>query len=361
VRNVLVTGGAGFIGSNFIHFIQQLESDVFVFNLDALTYAANPHNLCNLPDSSRYQFIRGDICNRDLVASVLSDNLIGTIIHFAAESHVDRSILEPDRFIQTNIVGTFALLEAARQTWMDKGSAPLAGVRFHHVSTDEVYGSLRPGDAPFTEGSSYAPNSPYAASKAASDHLVRSYARTYGLPTTITNCSNNYGRFQFPEKLIPLTIMNALNSSPLPVYGDGLQIRDWLYVEDHCRAIWKVVTQGQIGETYLVGGGNQWTNLQVIKEICGILDDLAPDPRVGRRESLIQLVPDRPGHDRRYAIDTRRIDQELAWSPAEDLRSGLKTTVRWYLENMEWVRAIQSRADYQAWFYKNYGARGERS
>ena len=276
VNNVLVTGGAGFIGSNFIHYLLGNEPGIHIVNMDALTYAANPANLHNLSDPTRYHFIEGDIRDRDLIDRVLSERDISIIVHFAAESHVDRSIQAPDIFVQTNIVGTFNLLEAARGAWQRRHGPDSEQRRFHHVSTDEVYGSLLPEDAAFKETDAYAPNSPYAASKAASDHLVRSYFRTYGLPITITNCSNNYGPFQFPEKLVPLMILNALNGRPLPIYGDGGQVRDWLYVEDHCEAIWTVITRGVVGETYNVGGDNQPSNLQVVREICGILDELEP-------------------------------------------------------------------------------------
>ena len=358
MRNILVTGGAGFIGSNFIHYLQRVEPDVFVLNLDVLTYAANLDNLRNLPDPKRHLFIEGDICNRSLLDRIISEHNVAVIIHFAAESHVDRSIHAPDKFIQTNIVGTFTLLEAARQAWLMRRTDPSKRNHFHHVSTDEVYGSLGPGDAAFKETTPYAPNSPYAASKASSDHLVRAYFHTYGLPVTITNCSNNYGPFQFPEKLIPLMILNALNGRPLPVYGDGLQIRDWLYVKDHCEAIWTVVNRGRAGETYNIGGHNQPANIEVIKEICAILDDLVPDPGRARHDRLCQSIADRPGHDRRYAMDIGKIHQELGWTPKEDLHSGLLKTVRWYLDNPDWVEKIAGRPEYQAWLQKNYQERG---
>jgi dTDP-glucose 4,6-dehydratase len=359
MQNILVTGGAGFIGSNFIHFLQRTEPDAFIVNLDALTYAANLENLCNLPAPNRHRFIEGDICNRELVDSILREHEIARIVHFAAESHVDRSIHGPAKFIQTNIVGTFTLLEAARQVWLQDKTVPVDRARFHHVSTDEVYGSLNPGDAAFTETTPYAPNSPYAASKASSDHLVRAYFQTYGLPVTITNCSNNYGPYQFPEKLIPLTILNALDGLPLPIYGDGMQVRDWLYVEDHCEAIWKVAEHGMLGETYNIGGNNQPANIQVVKEICGILDNIASDSGQAPHARLCRNVADRPGHDRRYAMDITKIRKELGWHPKEDLHSGLFKTVRWYLDNPGWAKAISRRPDYQTWLQQNYGARGE--
>ena len=358
MRNILVTGGAGFIGSNFIHYLQRAEPESFIINLDALTYAANLENLRNLPAPNRYLFIEGDICNRDLMDRILAEHKIDTIVHFAAESHVDRSIHGPAKFIQTNIVGTFTLLDAARQAWLEDKTVPIEQVRFHQVSTDEVYGSLGPDEAAFMETTPYAPHSPYAASKASSDHLVRAYFHTYGLPVTITNCSNNYGPYQFPEKLIPLIILNALNGRPLPIYGDGMQVRDWLYVEDHCEAIWQVIRRGKPGETYNVGGHNQPPNIQVVKEICAILDDLTPDSGHAPHDQLCCFVADRPGHDRRYAMDIEKIGQELDWHPKEDLHSGFQKTVKWYLNNPEWVKTIADRPEYQAWLQKNYQARG---
>jgi len=358
MRNILVTGGAGFIGSNFIHYLQRAEPESFIINLDALTYAANLENLRNLSAPNRYLFKEGDICNRDLMDRILAEHEIDTIVHFAAESHVDRSIHAPDKFVQTNIVGTFTLLDAARQAWLEDKIVPSEQARFHHVSTDEVYGSLSPGDAAFTETMPYAPHSPYAASKASSDHLVRAYFHTYGLPITITNCSNNYGPFQFPEKLIPLTILNALNGRQLPIYGDGMQVRDWLYVEDHCQAIWQVIRRGHLGETYNVGGNNQLPNIQVVKEICTILDNLVSDSGHAPHEHLCCFVADRPGHDRRYAMNSRKIELELGWRPYKDFHSGLLKTVKWYLNNPEWAKAITDRPEYQAWLLKNYQARG---
>jgi len=358
MRKVLITGGAGFIGSNFIHYLQRVEPEAFIINLDVLTYAANLRNLRNLPYPNRYLFIEGDVCDRELVDRILTKHEVDTIIHFAAESHVDRSIHGPAKFVQTNIVGTFTLLDAARHAWLTLNTVPIEQARFHHVSTDEVYGSLIPGEAAFSETMPYAPHSPYAASKASSDHLVRSYFHTYGLPVTITNCSNNYGPYQFPEKLIPLVIFNALNGRPLPIYGDGMQVRDWLYVEDHCEAIWQVARRGRPGETYNVGGNNQLPNIQVVKEICSILDDLAPDSGHAPHDQLCCFVADRPGHDRRYAMNIEKIRQELDWCPKEDLHSGLLKTVQWYLNNPEWVKAIAGRPEYQAWLQKNYQVRG---
>jgi dTDP-glucose 4,6-dehydratase len=358
MKNVLVTGGAGFIGSNFIHYLQRVEPNAFVYNLDALTYASNLDNLRNLPDPGRYSFIQGDICDGDLVNRIFHEHNINIVVHFAAESHVDRSIYGPAKFVQTNIVGTATLLNAARQAWLSHKTVPLEKARFHHVSTDEVYGALKPDGSPFNETSPYAPSSPYAASKAASDHLVRAYFHTYGLPVTITNCSNNYGPFQFPEKLVPLTIFNAINGRRLPIYGDGMQIRDWLYVEDHCEAVWRVVGNGRPGETYNIGGDNQPQNIQVIKDICAILDKLVPDSPQVPHDKLCKFVADRPGHDRRYAMDAKKIRVELGWRPKENLQSGLLKTVRWYLNNAEWTNAIAGRPEYKEWLDMNYQARG---
>jgi dTDP-glucose 4,6-dehydratase len=357
MQNILVTGGAGFIGSNFIHYLQRNETDAFVVNLDALTYAANLKNLSNLPDPTRHRFIEGDICDRDLVDRIFLDQKINIVVHFAAETHVDRSIHGPAKFIKTNIVGTFELLEVARHAWLTLRTVPFDQVHFHHVSTDEVFGALSPDDPPFKETSPYAPRSPYAASKAASDHLVRSYFHTYGLPITITNCSNNYGPWQFPEKLIPLMILNALSGYPLPIYGDGMQVRDWLYVDDHCDAIWQVVRRGRIGDTYNIGGNNQPPNIQVVKEICALLDELVPGSRHAPHGKLCRFVPDRPGHDRRYAINIDKISSEMGWLPREDLHSGLQKTVKWYLDNSEWIRGVAERPEYRDWLEKNYHAR----
>jgi dTDP-glucose 4,6-dehydratase len=358
MKNVLITGGAGFIGSNFVRYLLQVEPQVQIVNLDALTYAGSLENLKNLPDPSRYTFVKGDICDQALVDELLRRNQIDTIVHFAAESHVDRSILGPEQFVRTNIQGTFILLEAARQFWLqEKGLQKGTEVRFHHVSTDEVFGSLGPDDPAFTETTPYAPNSPYAASKAASDHLVRAYHHTYGLPVTITNCSNNYGPYQFPEKLIPLMVLNALEGRSLPIYGDGQQIRDWLYVEDHCDAIWTVLRKGIPGETYNVGGGNQPPNLTVVKTLCDILDECQPDSAYAPHNNLIRYVTDRPGHDRRYAMDISKIQRELNWRPRQSLESGLLKTVEWYLENREWIKAIHQQQEYQGWLAKNYDQR----
>jgi dTDP-glucose 4,6-dehydratase len=365
MQNILVTGGAGFIGSNFIRYLLGSEPGVRVLNLDALTYAGSMENLHDLPGEDRYTFVKGDICSRPEVDELFRRYQIDTVVHFAAETHVDRSISGPAQFIQTNVFGTFTLLEAARDYWLvEKGPygkhAP-QDVRFHHVSTDEVYGTLAPDDPPFSETTPYAPNSPYAASKASSDHLVRAYYHTYGLPVTITNCSNNYGPYQFPEKLIPVIILNALGGNPLPIYGDGMQIRDWLFVEDHCEAIWTVVKKGQLGETYNIGGDNQPPNLQIVETICEILDELLPSSEFIPHKSLMQFVADRPGHDRRYAMDISKIRQELGWRPRESLHTGLLRTVKWYLSNQVWIENIRKKQDFQTWMDQNYAQRGERA
>ena len=348
MKNVLVTGGAGFIGSNFVRFLLTAYADTQVLNLDALTYAGSLENLKELPNADHYQFIQGDIGDFDMVQRLISEKDVDTVVHFAAETHVDRSILGPAPFIHTNITGTFNLLEAARSAWQGK----LQGKRFHHVSTDEVYGSLEPSAPAFMESSNYDPRSPYSASKASSDHLARAYHHTYSLPVTITNCSNNYGPYQFPEKLIPLIILNALQMKPLPVYGDGKQIRDWLYVEDHVEAILLVLERGQLGQTYNIGGGNQLQNLEVVKEICSILDDLRPAKQP--HASLIEYVPDRPGHDRRYAMDSTKIKTELGWQPRHDLKGGLRQTIRWYLENPDWIKSISEQHTFNQWMADNY-------
>lgn len=354
---VLVTGGAGFIGSNFVRYLLDNEPQVHIVNLDALTYAGSLENLQNLPASARYEFVKGSICDREFVDVVLRKFEIDTIVHFAAESHVDRSILGPQAFVQTNIVGTFTLLEAARQFWITEKTNSPKQMRFHHVSTDEVFGSLGPNDPPFSETTSYAPNSPYAASKASSDHLARTYAHTYNLPITITNCSNNYGPYQFPEKLIPLVILNALEGKPLPVYGDGQQVRDWLFVEDHCEAIRLVLKKGNEGETYNVGGGNQPTNLEIVQTICDLIDELHPGNLFESRSNLITFVKDRPGHDRRYAMNIQKINRELGWSPRFTLAEGLRNTVAWYLAHPEWIAAIRQQQEYAGWLDKNYNSR----
>jgi dTDP-glucose 4,6-dehydratase len=361
MQNVLVTGGAGFIGSNFIRYLLQAEPNVQVINLDALTYAGSLENLTDVARDARYTFVLGNIGDESLVTNLLRQRRIDTIVHFAAESHVDRSISNPSQFIETNVVGTLNLLAACRQVWLEEKSLPVADVRFHHVSTDEVYGTLRPTDPAFSEINPYAPNSPYAASKAASDHLVRAYHHTYGLPVTVTNCSNNYGPYQFPEKLIPLMILNALTGRPLPVYGDGQQIRDWLYVADHCQAIKLVITRGRVGETYNIGGNNQPANLEIVHQLCALLDELAPDSPHCPHHSLIQFVADRPGHDRRYAIDLTKIRTELGWAPSESLQSGLRKTVGWYLANAEWIASISQQKNYQHWLHLNYQQRGTQS
>ncbi len=348
---ILITGGAGFIGSNFV--LQRLrEDEVGVVNLDLLTYAGNPGNLKSASEHPQYQFVHGDIGDRLLVRRLLQEHKPEAIVHFAAESHVDRSIRGPDAFIRTNIDGTFALLEEVRAYWEGLGSSERAGFRFLHVSTDEVFGSLGAEDAPFHEATAYAPNSPYAASKAASDHLVRAYHHTYGLPTLTTNCSNNYGPLQFPEKLIPLMILNARDGKPLPVYGDGKNVRDWLYVEDHCTAIATVLKGGNPGETYNIGGWNEKVNLEIVETICDLVDEMAPRGAGSRRE-LITFVKDRPGHDRRYAMDARKIERELGWRPKETFETGIRKTVRWYLENEAWVREVTSGA-YRQWIATHY-------
>lgn len=358
MKNVLVTGGAGFIGSNFVHHLLRKNTDVHIVNLDALTYAGSLENLKNLSDPSRHTFVHGDICDQTLVEKLFEQYQIDTVVHFAAESHVDRSIIAPGEFMKTNVIGTFTLLDVAKQFWVTKKSVPLNHARFHHVSTDEVYGSLEPGDPAFSETTPYSPNSPYAASKASSDHVARAYAQTYSLPVTITNCSNNYGPYQFPEKLIPLIILNALQGLPLPVYGDGRQVRDWLYVEDHCDAIRVVLQAGRPGQTYNIGGNNQPTNLNAIENICGVLDELRPDSAFVPHSHLIQHVNDRPGHDRRYAMDITKIKNELGWMPQYGLEDGLRKTVEWYLANADWLAAIRKRGDFQSWVQKNYDVRG---
>jgi dTDP-glucose 4,6-dehydratase len=348
---ILVTGGAGFIGGNFV--LDWLAgSDEPLINLDALTYAGNLETLSSVTDDPRHIFVRGDICDRALLDKILATHQPRAIVHFAAESHVDRSIHGPGEFVRTNVEGTFTLLEAARAYRSTLDAAGQAAFRFHHVSTDEVYGSLLAADAPFSEEHPYQPNSPYSASKAASDHLVRAWFHTYGLPVVTTNCSNNYGPFHFPEKLIPLTIVNALAGRPLPVYGDGLNVRDWLYVGDHCRAIRTVLAHGRPGETYNIGGWNEKTNLDIVYTVCALLDELRPDP-AGSRERLVTFVTDRPGHDRRYAIDARKIERELGWRPAETFESGIRKTVQWYLDHPAWVANVQSGA-YRDWVAKQY-------
>lgn len=352
---VLVTGGAGFIGSNFV--LDWLElNDEPVVNLDKLTYAGNPENLATLRDDSRHIFVHGDIGDFDLVRGLLTQHRIRAVINFAAESHVDRSIHGPEDFIQTNILGSFRLLEAVRAYWLGLDATAKQEFRLLHVSTDEVYGSLEKNDPPFAETNQYQPNSPYSASKAASDHLVRAYHHTYGLPVLTTNCSNNYGPYHFPEKLIPLCIQNALAGKPLPIYGDGQQIRDWLYVKDHCSAIRRVLEAGKVGEVYNVGGWNEKANLDVVRTLCAILDELHPRPDGQSYAEQITYVTDRPGHDRRYAINAGKLEQELGWKPAETFETGIRKTVQWYLDNQAWVGNVLS-GDYQSWLEKNYAGR----
>lgn len=351
---ILVTGGAGFIGANFV--LDWLaQSDEAVVNLDILSYAGNLENLAVLAGNERHIFVRGDIGNTVLVSDLLRRYRPRAVVHFAAESHVDRSIHGPETFIQTNIVGTFRLLEAVRSYWQELDEKARKDFRFLHISTDEVYGSLAKGEPAFTEAHQYQPNSPYSASKGASDHLVRAYHHTYGLPVLTTNCSNNYGPYQFPEKLIPLMIVNALGGKPLPVYGDGKQIRDWLYVKDHCAAIVRTLRAGIPGETYNIGGWNEKPNIEIVNIICGLLDELRPQT-FGSYRSLITFVADRPGHDRRYAIDASKIERELGWKPAETFETGIRKTLQWYLENSDWVANVQSGA-YLTWIEKHYRGR----
>ena len=354
---ILITGGAGFIGSNFVleWFKDVSTGGERIVNLDALTYAGNAENLRSLEGDARHVFVQGDICDRALIDRLLGEHRPRAIVHFAAESHVDRSIHGPGAFIKTNVDGTFTLLESARAHWNTLNDVDQARFRFHHVSTDEVYGSLKPADPAFAETNPYEPNSPYSASKAASDHLVRAWHHTYGLPVVTTNCSNNYGPYHFPEKLIPLMIVNALAGKPLPVYGDGQQIRDWLYVTDHCSAIRAVLARGRLGETYNVGGWNEKANIEIVRTICALLDELRPDP-AGSYARLITYVKDRPGHDRRYAIDARKIERELGWRPVETFETGIRKTVEWYLANTDWVARVQSGA-YRDWVAKNYETR----
>lgn len=352
-NTILVTGGAGFIGSNFI--LQRMERDsAAIVNLDKLTYAGNMRNLETISSERRYEFVHGDIADRGLLSGLLERRQPRAIVHFAAESHVDRSIRGPDDFIRTNVDGTFVLLEEIRAYWGGLAEQERIGFRFLHVSTDEVYGSLGPDDRAFSETTPYAPNSPYAASKAASDHLVRAYHHTYGLPVLTTNCSNNYGRFQFPEKLIPLMILNARDGKSLPVYGDGQNVRDWIYVEDHCEAIAQVLSRGRVGQTYNIGGWNEKRNIDIVETICDIVDEIAGLGGAPRR-TLITFVKDRLGHDRRYAMDAGKIERELGWRPLETFESGIRKTVRWYLENEEWVRDVTS-GGYRQWIETHYSS-----
>ena len=351
---ILVTGAAGFIGANFV-LDWFAQSDEPVVNLDKLTYAGNPENLASLKDQAGHVFVKGDIGDRELVERLLKEHQPRAVVNFAAESHVDRSIHGPEDFIQTNVVGTFHLLEAVRGYWSALEGDAKSGFRFLHVSTDEVYGTLGPGDAPFTETTPYTPNSPYSATKAASDHLVRAYHHTYGMPVLTTNCSNNYGPYHFPEKLIPLIIVNALAGKPLPVYGDGMQVRDWLYVKDHCSAIRRVLEAGRLGETYNVGGWNEKPNIDIVKTVCALLDELRPKPDGSAYFTQVTYVKDRPGHDRRYAIDASKIHRELGWKPAETFDTGIRKTVQWYLDHADWVAHVQS-GDYRNWIGQQYGA-----
>jgi len=367
MKKLLVTGGAGFIGANFAHYWHAHYGQDRLVVLDALTYAGNLASLQALQRDSGFRFVHGDIGDQKLVETLLREEGIDTIVHFAAESHVDRSIVGPDAFIETNIIGTHSLLKAARTVWFaDAAGIAVGRYRFHHVSTDEVYGSLGPNDPPFSETTAYAPNSPYAASKAASDHLVRAYHHTYGLPVTTSNCSNNYGPYHFPEKLIPLLIVNALEDKPLPIYGDGKNVRDWLFVEDHCRGIDLVLGNGRLGETYNIGGNNERTNLEIVEAVCALLDaefksdgglakrfPHAPAARGASTRSLMTFVKDRPGHDRRYAIDAHKLSSELGYAPREGLESGLRKTVRWYLDNEAWWRAIID-GSYKDWLRQQY-------
>lgn len=351
---ILVTGGAGFIGANFVlDWLKHHHESVI--NLDKLTYAGNLHNLDNIAGDPRHLFVHGDIADSTLVSRILQQHQPRAVINFAAESHVDRSIHGPEDFIRTNVTGTFNLLSVTRTHWSSLSGDNKENFRFLHVSTDEVYGSLGSDDAPFTESTPYAPNSPYSASKAASDHLVRAWHHTYGLPVLTTNCSNNYGPYQFPEKLIPLIIMNALAGKPLPVYGDGLNIRDWLYVTDHCSAIRAVLERGRPGEVYNIGGWNEKTNMEVVNTLCDILDELHPTSPVMPHKSLIQHIRDRAGHDRRYAIDARKIERELGWKPAETFETGIQKTAEWYLNNQQWIDTIIS-GEYRQWMTKQYGS-----
>ncbi|HEX4310715.1 MAG TPA: dTDP-glucose 4,6-dehydratase [Acidobacteriaceae bacterium] len=351
IGTILVTGGAGFIGSNFV--LQWVAGGGRVINLDLQTYAGNPENLASIVDSPNHVLVTGDICDASLVSGLLKEHKPRAVVHFAAESHVDRSIVSPGEFIRTNVEGTFRLLEETKKYWTALEGDARSGFRFLHVSTDEVYGTLGPDDPAFSETTPYAPNSPYAASKAASDHLVRAYHHTFKLPTVTTNCSNNYGPFQFPEKLIPLIILNALDEKPLPVYGDGQNVRDWLFVGDHCSAIRTVLAKGRLGETYNIGGNSERANIVVVTEICRLLDELRPSRTVSARKDLIRFVQDRPGHDRRYAIDATKIQRELGWKPTLTFEEGLRQTVQWYLNNSAWIENVRTGA-YRDWIRKNY-------
>lgn len=353
-QKILVTGGAGFIGSALIRLLIR-QTDCHAVNVDKLTYAGNPESLADVAESERYAFEQVDICDGQALARVFKVHQPDAVMHLAAESHVDRSIEGPGAFIQTNVVGTYNLLEQARSYWNELDATAKASFRFHHISTDEVYGDLEPQDPAFTETTRYAPSSPYSASKAASDHLVRAWHRTYGLPVLLTNCSNNYGPYQFPEKLIPLMILNALEGKPLPVYGKGENIRDWLYVDDHARALHYVLQHGEPGRTYNIGGRSERSNLDIVHQLCATLERLAPRTS-GHYTDLIQFVTDRPGHDQRYAIDDTRVATELGWQPQEDLETGLRKTIQWYLDNPQWVERVRS-GEYRDWVKSNYGQR----
>lgn len=359
MKNILITGGAGFIGSNFIKYLFDSESAVKIVNLDSLTYAGNLENLVEFAEQDQYQFIKGDICDGNLVADIFRDQEIDLVVHFAAETHVDKSLQNPEIFNQTNFRGTLVLLETFRKYRLDGSKSPKNNLHFHHVSTDEIFGSLDSEEKPFSEISLELPNSYYAASKAASDVLVRSYFQAFGLPITITNCSNNYGPYQYPEKLVPLVILNALAGKPLPIYGTGRQIRDWIYVEDHCRAIWQVIRSGKLGQIYLVGGNNQPTNLEIVREICSLLDEMFPESPLVPHINLVRHVGDRPGHDQRYSLNIDKITSEVGWKPTKNLRDGLEKTINWYLDHPEWVKNVKNQPEYQQWLKENYLERAE--
>jgi dTDP-glucose 4,6-dehydratase len=359
MKQLLITGGAGFIGSNFIRYLMNQSKEIEVANLDALTYAGNPENLSSIHKNPRYKFFHGNICDPEFLGEIFSTNAFNAVIHFAAESHVDRSIENPLTFIETNVVGTANLLRFSYDYWKNLPIHEKEIFRFIHISTDEVFGSLLEAERAFTENTPYAPNSPYAASKAASDHLVRAYFQTYQFPAIIMNCSNNYGPYQFPEKLIPLVISNAREGKEIPVYGDGKQIRDWLFVEDHCEAICNIMEKGKPGETYNIGGNNQWQNLDIVLRICEIMDHGFPDSPFFPHRSLITLVEDRPGHDRRYAMDIKKVIDEIGWQPKTKLVDGLERTVHWYLNNDNWLQNIRNKPSYDQWLEKNYSDRGK--
>jgi len=357
MKHYLITGGAGFIGSNFIHYLAKYRPEIHITNLDALTYAGNLENLVDLQRNPHYHFFHSNICDIHSLVELFRNYQFDAVIHFAAESHVDRSIENPMAFIQTNVVGTANLLGANLGFWQNLGTVNKNAFRFLHISTDEVFGSLGGDDEPFSESTPYSPNSPYAASKAASDHLVRSYFHTFDFPAIITNCSNNYGPYQFPEKLIPLIILNAVLGKPLPVYGDGGQIRDWLYVADHCAALLSVLEEGKPGQTYNIGGNNQPTNLQVVQKICALLDELLPNSKYKPHANLISFVKDRPGHDRRYAMNIEKINSQTGWRPSVTFEEGLRSTVQWYLANQQWVRSVLEKPGYNEWIKTNYQKR----